>query len=230
MEELQKRGLATPIRVGFGRDYAHQLLTDLIQASIEIGCRKHPNLRFVSWQEILTYQATPKGTKESKEPFRIPVRIKGTHTRLEPDGKPFAIWYEEGEWRFPVCLVVEADCGTEPLEPLNIFERANIEFKLLGYLDILRRKTYAAHFGFPNLLATFVTTSERRMKNIMALLDRLTEGQGSPHILFAAMPHLHQELVPMPTDAFFSQPYQRVGHPPFDLLQELKAGANTKAA
>ena len=58
---------------GANRQFAHTLMICEILASIELGVRADPNLRFISWQEILA--KAPESTRNSPHPFRIPVPL-----------------------------------------------------------------------------------------------------------------------------------------------------------
>ena len=228
---LRESGVRISRRAG-RRNFAHELLTNLVQSSLELSCAAHPALQYVTWDTILGYRTLPEETRQSPTPFKIPVVVDGRAGTITPDGEPSGVWYTgpTGE-RVALCFLgCEADCGTETLEPLNRLQRTSIARKFRAYLDIAERKTYRAHFGFPNMIVPFVTSSERRMHNMLRLLERLTEGQGAPFILFKALPHLISfERTPEPTDLLLTEPWQRAGHPPFDLLSELHGRAKRKA-
>src|SRR6185312_5424771 len=53
------------------RQFPHALMICEILASIELSARADPNLRFISWREILA--KAPEHTRRSPHPFRIPV-------------------------------------------------------------------------------------------------------------------------------------------------------------
>ncbi len=81
------------------------------------------------------------------------------------------------------------------------------------------------------MMVPFVTTSEKRMKNMMKLLDKITEGRGARYIIFKHLPNLASiEKTPEPTDLLLTDPWERVGHEPFDILSELKHAAEKKRA
>lgn len=231
--ELRERGMNEAHRPGFGRNFRHELMVCLVQASIEIACNETPGLEYVSWRHILQHAATPESTKTSKRPFRIPVVLDGVHTAIAPDGWPSGIRYSSPSGgRYALCFPGhETDCATEPLAPSDVLARANIECKLRAYLAIYERRTHQMHFGFPNMIVPFVTTSRKRMGNMMALLAKITGGKGSSFLLFKCMPQFaSMGASPEPTANFLSEPWERVGHPPLELIAELHAGAQNRGA
>lgn len=207
---LETEGLSHGVTIGKGNSYHHELLTCLIIASLEIACT---DLRFIHWPELLTFNKVPEATKTSSKPFNIPLIGLGQQT-LVPDGTPFCI-----KGKRTLCFPgIEMDMGTENLVGA---QRATIQRKFEGYLNIARHQTYKSHFGFPNLVVPFVTTSERRMLHMMELLDKVTSGNGCTFICFTHMPHLRSTAdSPEPVDLLAGQ-WERVGYPPLSLGAEL---------
>jgi hypothetical protein len=222
---LRELGLQRYHQAGRGRHFHHELMVCLITASIELGCRAH-NLQFVSWEQILDHERTPEATKSSPAPFNIPVSMSGNARLLRPDGRPFALRADTS-----LCFPgFEADRATEPLEPMSIERRTNIEMKFRLYLEIARAGIYRSHFGFPNMIVPIITTAERRMCNMMKLLAKLTNGTGSSFIIFKTMPDQTSfDTAPQPSPTFLAEPWERVGHPRFDLLRELSPTATIAA-
>ena len=184
--ELALRGLLLQSFRGPCKHFSHELLVCTIQASLEITCMEATDLTYVPWSEILSYKSLPETTRRAEHPFRIPVTVEGRSRTYAPDGKPAGIRYKSPS-RGSVALCFpgfEADCATEPLDPVHRYERQSIRYKFQAYLDIARRRTYTTHFGFPNMIVPFVTTAEARMRNMMALLEKLTDGNGTSFIVF----------------------------------------------
>lgn len=215
---LSERGLAVPPMTEH-RNFDHELMACRLIASFELAAIGNPSLRFISWEAILTSPKTPEATRKAPRPTHIPVSFtvgdKAYQVEVCADGKPFGIEYRISDqpptYRF--CVGVEADTGTEPLHSYDI-ERSSIFKKFLAYLAIEERQTYRSHFGFPNLLVPFVTTTETRMRSMMALLQTITGGRGSRTILFKSW-----NLEPRnwgPASAL-SEPWQRAGYTPLCL-------------
>jgi hypothetical protein len=103
------------------RQFAHSRMICEILASIELGVRTHPNLRFVSWSEILA--KAPEETRNSPHPFRIPVlpsQASGGDWSVQrgayivPDGL-FGLEYTIGEKKSYRFFALEADRATMPV-------------------------------------------------------------------------------------------------------------------
>ena len=188
--------------------FAHRLLQDLVQASIEIAVPADPLLRIVHWHELATSGKIPNPTIESAEPNSIALRSG----KLIPDGKPFAI-VSGGLWRF--VLGKEIDRGTEPL--VGAGARRSIRQKFTAYAECFEHRLYTTHYGFPNAVVLFVTTSEMRMKNMMQLCDDVI-GPCS----FLAFAHTKDWAIesrfPSPTGDLCGS-FERVGHPPLQLTK-----------
>jgi hypothetical protein len=225
--ELDRRGVAVLRELGlpaiskeYHRNFTHALLVSRIMASIELGVLARPGLRLVNWDEIVVSGKTPHATVTSARPTHIPVSItfagKEYKTEINADGKPFGIEYRgpgpQPTYRF--FPGVEADLGTEPLQASDI-ERSSIAKKLLAYLAIEQSQNYRAHFGFPNLFVPFVTGGTTRLRSMMALLAKLTEGRGSRSILFKTFDATASR--PTLSESILSSAWERVGFEPLNL-------------
>jgi hypothetical protein len=225
--ELDTRGMTIVEELGLSlrsrrhvRNFTHELMVCQIMASIEIGIRRNPDLRFISWDEILRDERTPKVTRESPRPTNIPVilSVNGAHrkTDLCPDGQPFIIERNRNGERSHLCFPgIEADCATEPLEPSS-FDRSSIYRKFLAYRVAAEAGLHRSHFGFPNFFVPFISTNPARLRSIMELLARMTDGKGSKMFLFKTFPAMIAiAKSPSPTGHMLTEPWQRVGFAPF---------------
>lgn len=119
---------------------------------------------------------------------------------VKPDGRPIQI----GDKVF----VLEVDCDSEDLTS-TAKTHSVIDQKFAAYLTILSEQKY------PNLYVLFTTVTERRMKTMMALLERLAGKEGRRYLPYFAF-HV------FPTLLYGKQPTEltvwgRVGHPPLIL-------------
>lgn len=186
--------------------FAHRLLEDLVQASIALGVAADPAARLVPWPELAASGKVPTTTLDSKQPHAIPLR----QGKLVPDGKPFAIT-RNGRWLF--VLGKEIDRGTEPLTAG--YARRTIKEKLEHYRACFEDRCYATHYGFPNSVVLFTTTSPVRMASMMELC-RTVIGPCT-YLLFASTRDWANEpRFPTPSGDLLG-PCQRVGHPAFNL-------------
>ena len=186
--------------------FAHRLLEDLVQASITFGVNSYPDLELVPWIDLAATGKIPKATIERSEPRAIPL----SSDKLIPDGKPFAI--KRGTaWRF--VLGKEIDRGTEPLSTGHA--RRSIRQKFEHYAECFSKRHYASHYGFPNSIVLFITTSPKRMASMMDLCGEVI-GPCS-YLLFAhTIDWANAPRFPPPNGDMLG-PFYRVGHPPFNL-------------
>ena len=186
--------------------YAHRLLEDMVQASIMLGLKRAPHLQLIPWLDLAATGKVPVATLESTDPHAIPLRSG----KLIPDGKPFAIKHGT-QWRF--VLGKEIDRGTEPLATGHA--RRSIKQKFETYAECFSNKLYTSHYGFPNSLVLFVTTSPARVASMMALCESVI-GPCS-YLLFAhTTDWATSPRFPLPNGDMLG-PYERVGHPPLHL-------------
>jgi len=215
-------------RHGAVRQYHHDLMICDILASIEIGIRADNKLRLISWQEILASPKMPEATRTAVNPFAIPVSVTytcpGTKATDRSD-KPlipdalFGIEYSSDDKKSYRFFAIEADRNSEPVFRGNLHQTSYLR-KILQYREIASRKTHQTHFGLPNLLVLNVTTNEQHMQNIMRFVKEITDGKGSTHLLFKTMPSLASlEKAPPPTPYILTEPWQRAGHPDFQIDQ-----------
>lgn len=107
----------------------------------------------------------------------------------------------------------EIDRATEPLTTAHA--RRSIRQKLEHYHEVFDGRLYASHYGFPNAVVLFVTTSPARMASMMELC-RDVIGPCS-YLLFAHTKDWANEPRFPPPNGDMLGPYQRVGHPPINL-------------
>ncbi|MEA2976425.1 MAG: hypothetical protein QOF19_1945 [Alphaproteobacteria bacterium] len=223
---LHNRGLMQSVspllkkgRTGAYRQFAHQLMICDCMASIELGVRQDPNLRFISWQEIIV--KLPERTRNLDNPYELLVAISYTFPRtgntyradirIVPDGL-FGLEYTcngEKTYRF---FALEADRATLPVTRSNLDQTSYLR-KILGYRQVIAQEIYRSHLGLPNLLVLNLTTNERHMRTIMALVEELArEGKSKP-FLFKTMSSLGDfTKAPAPTPHILTVPWERVGY------------------
>lgn len=221
LNALKERGIECekPLaHVNFG----HELMASELMASFELGARK-ADVRLISWPDILKSQSLPNKTRNSAKPHHIPVTIavdgERRDTHIVADGEPFGIRREVGgKAHYFFCPGVEADCGTEPVDTHD-FERSSIYKKFVLYQTVIEQDIYRSHFGFPNLYIPIVTATNVRKASMMALLEKMTKGKGSKHILFKTFPSFTSFERPRPPSGhMLTEDWERVGVPSFNFL------------
>jgi hypothetical protein len=211
-------------RMGVSRQFAHQLMICECLASIELGVRQQPSLRFISWQEILA--KAPERTCSKDNPFAIPITISYprpgsgvTHSaevKAIPDGL-FGLEYARDGQKLYRFFALEADRNTMPVKRASL-ERTSCLRKVLAYRQIVTQDIHRSHLGLPNLLVLTVTTNEQHMRNIMALVKELATEAKSTLFLFKTMSSLGDfQKAPAPTPHILTEPWQRVGAEPLSI-------------
>jgi hypothetical protein len=103
-------------------------------------------------------------------------------------------------------FALEADVGTESIE-------AVIKPKVRAYRQIVATGTIDDHFGIDNLAVLFVTTNEKRTRNIMKAVESIARNGRSTMFGFACRPNLDQfTRAPAPDGRMSREPWRRVGH------------------
>jgi hypothetical protein len=216
---LRDRDVSFPPKI-YHHNFAHELMVAQITASIELGTLANADLRLISWPEILSSGNTPEATRRSQTPASIPVTfsIRGEHhaVNLTADGQPFGIERVlDGRRSYLFFPGIEADCGTEPVDVTD-FERSSIVKKFAAYTAVAAQNLYRSHFGFPNFFVPFITTTDTRMRSMMRLLQKMTNGRGSKMFLFKTFPAFTSpEQPPEPGGHMITEPWHRVGFDAF---------------
>jgi len=183
---------------------AHDHMASEIALDIEIGARNAPGIRFRNHIDIIA--AAPARTRSLPHPLRVAVpQIPGAPKWIEPDAF-FAI----GERYY----AIEADRGTESIETI-------IKSKIIAYREIVASCVIDEHFGTDNLRVLFVTTNDRRMRNMMDAVASVATNGRSRMFGFSCRPDLADfTRAPAPTGHMFAQPWERVGYEPLELGKE----------
>jgi protein involved in plasmid replication-relaxation len=184
---------------------AHDHMVSHVVLDIEIGARA-AKARFRDHIEIIS--ASPARTRALPNPLNIVVPpITDAPRWIEPDAL-FAI-----DARF---FAVEADMGTESIE-------AVIKPKIRAYREIVASGTIDDHFGIDNLRVLFVTTNEKRMRNMMEAVVSIAANGRSTMFCFACRPDLGQFMhASAPDGRLFREPWRRAGHDDWRLDSAMK--------
>jgi Replication-relaxation len=209
------------------RQFAHSLMICDILASIELGTRQDPGLRFVSWREILA--KAQAAVRDAENPFQFPVRItrpfpdKKRHDpvdfRLTPDGL-FGLEYDANGTKTYRFFALEADRNTMPTSRRDLQQSSYLK-KLLAYREVVARELYKARLGLPNLMVLTVTVNDTHMRNIMELVESLTTGNGSKLFLFKTLTAFNAPgQASTPTLELLTADWERAGFEPFNISRQ----------
>jgi hypothetical protein len=218
---LRERGLPV-LPKSYHHNFVHELMIAQVTASIELGTRENPNVRLITWPEILANERTPQGARDAANPtaIRVSYSFRGESFTgdIIADARPFGLERMiDGKPSYLFFPGIEADCGSEPIDAADT-ERASIAKKFAAYIAVLEHGIHRSHFGFPNFFVPLITATTTRMGSMMAVLDRLTAGHGSKIFLFKTFPTLTSvERPPTASGHMLIEPWQRVGFPPLCL-------------
>jgi hypothetical protein len=175
---------------------AHDHMASQIALDVEIGAPASPGVRYRNHIESIS--ASPARTQTFPNPLNVAVPpIADAPRWIEPDAL-FAI----GERYF----ALEADMGPESIE-------AVIKPKIRAYRQIVATGTIDEHFGIDNLGVLFVTTNEKRMRNMMKAVESIARNGRSTMFGFACRPDLAGfTRAPAPDGRMFREPWRRVGN------------------
>jgi hypothetical protein len=187
------------------RQFRHSLMICETLASLELSVRANV-LRFISRSEILA--KAPEATRASPAPFRLPLPSGG---HLVPDGL-FGIEYRTGGAKSYRFFALEADRGTMPLARTARAQTSYIA-KLEAYRDVIDSNAHRSYWGIPNLLLLTLTTSARRLDEMLSRVDRSTS---SSAFLFKA---LGDFALIRPAVGLLTEPWMRAGLPPLSIAE-----------
>jgi hypothetical protein len=173
---------------------AHDHMASQIALDIEIGARAAKR-RFRNHVEIINN--APERTRGFPKPVRVPVPpIPDAPKWIEPDA---LIGIDD---RY---FAIEADTGSESIEGV-------IKPKIRAYREIVASGMIDDHYGVDNLRVLFVTTNEKRMRNMIAAVSSIAREGRSRMFGFACRPDLGALAgAPAPDGRTFVQPWLRAG-------------------
>src|ERR1700677_1039008 len=174
---------------------AHDHMASHITLDIEIGVRSGKQRRFRNHIEII--KDAPERTQSFPKPLRVLVPpIPGAPKWIEPD----ALISIDDRY-----FAIAADTGSESIEGV-------IKPKIRAYREIVASGMIDDHFGIDNLRVLFVTTNEKRMRNMIAAVASIAQGGRSTMFGFACRPDLGQLAgAPPPDGRLYSHPWTRAG-------------------
>ena len=220
--ELDDKGVDTLCNLGlifsrkkYLRNFAHELMACTVAASFEIGARNNPNIRIIGWHQLTDSAQMPADTKQLTNPQAIPFTRGGKREEVESDWRPFVFERNFAAKSYIFVFGFEADCGTEPIDTADS-ERSAIRNKFTAYLTALEQDMPRRHFGASTFMIPFITTTEARMRSMIALLERLGAGPLARRFLFKHIPSFTSFERPAPaTGHMLTEPWHRAGFNPF---------------
>jgi hypothetical protein len=189
-----------------GTHDAHQVLTDLIDAQMQIGSRDS-GTTFLNWSQILEQPAFPT---QPPFPFRFPVGANPQTRKtlyLVPDGRPFILKHGERSALF----LKELDRNNENPEV--------IKNKVRNYLRAI--DAIKDQYKRRAVMVLFVTTNPTRLMNLKRWTEQVCQGPSQLFLFGYMEDHIRtrRSTAPVVTD-LFDRPVERAGVCPY-LLRTL---------
>jgi len=205
---LKASGIEPIKHPDIGEQFWHQMLIDDILMSIEIACKQH-GFQFKDQYEIL-------GSKPLELPCHVSFTFPSTGLTHMSDKAlcPDALFAIGGTY-----VALEADRGTEPIERSNLNQTSYLR-KFLQYAHALKGGTYKTEWAIPNLMVLHLSTRQERTEALIAFMEAL--GAKSQSQCFKSVPSLASTAKsPKPLTSLLTDPYIRVGHPPYIIGEEV---------
>ena len=169
---VEAAGIATEaesvtwFRHGPHRQFEHTLMVCEVLASIELTTRGRPDIRFISWPEILA--KAPEATRQSAKPYLLSADNGET---VIPDAF-FGLEYRHDGRKAYRFFALEADRGTMPIAR-SMNGTSSVLAKLRYYRELIKRDAHKLCLGIPNLLILLVTTNFGRCSEITTNFHRV---------------------------------------------------------
>ena len=186
------------------RQFAHSLAICECLASIEFATRQRPDVRLVSWPEVLA--KAPESTRTSVVPFRVPTSSAGG--AVQPDGF-FALEYRSEAKKAYRFFALEVDRGTMPVQRTNEKQTSYLA-KLAMYLDVITRQLHKSYLGIPNLFVLTVTMDRTRLDDIMR---KFGESAGAQALFLFKAIGMGTGALNMPMPQLLLEPWDRTEQP-----------------
>ena len=164
----------------------HTLDLASFMTGLEVACRTRGDVVLMREHEVLAL--APQKTRAAREPLRWSVdkTVMGKRETFSvvPDGLFGLVFSDETAAYF----VLEIDRGTIPITRTDVRGtpawRKNIAYKLATYWEGWKVGRHENQFGVKQVRVAMVTSSPERVRNMLAVVDEITEGSGSNFFLF----------------------------------------------
>ena len=177
---------------------AHTIETADVMIGFELACRDSGTIRLLDHYELLPY--FPKETRDDDVPFRAraTVTLKPATPRnkadtieigVVPDRLLTLVLPDRSRANF----ALELDRGTMDIKSKQLRGKSSFRRKLLGYWHLWEEDIHTARWGFKAFRVLTVTTSEKRIENMIAAQKEIVGDHGSKVFLFTTPERLAQE-------------------------------------
>ena len=216
----------------------HRIMINDIWVSVQLAARALPDIDVIRPGDIIA--AAPSATRKLKNPYEIKSHARYKHPRsgrlhsvatgVIPDklfglqnirtGKQLFIMLEAHR---TVPLTDVSSARKTVLKTLAAYLRMNARPKKRASTSQGAHPLYRKHFGIPNMMVLWATTSPQKVDNILALIDHLTGGKPTGLFGVALLPmHKNQHRSPKPDPDILAHKWQRSKREAVSILELLE--------
>jgi protein involved in plasmid replication-relaxation len=172
-------------------NYKHKVLLNELRVRFEVDTRNSPEVSYLEGAPLIARFATPVKT------WRVPVMDgdKVYEDGVSPDDFGRLIFHREPKPHNFATFFIEADRATETNET-DTARDVYLYRKMLAYYFTYMLGIHTELFGFKEFRVPILTTSPKRVENLIGVNKRFNNGEGSELFLFTdreslcASPHV----------------------------------------
>ena len=155
--------------------------------ALELSVKHREDIRILDRSEIL--EDAPKAKRDRIVRLEASIRLAGALRRnsIVPDAL-FGLRVNDEREQF---FMLEIDRGEMPVERYRNMQRTYFAKKMATYHEASRQKRHVHDLGIPNFRVLTVTTTPRRVDQMLVALRAMTGGRGSNMFLFTDAARLH---------------------------------------
>jgi hypothetical protein len=172
-------------------NYKHKVLLNELRIRFEVDTRDRPDISYVGGAALMLQLASPTNT------WRVPVMDgdKAYEDGVSPDDFGRLIFHREPKPHNFATFLIEADRATETNDT-DTAREVYLYRKMLAYYFTYMLGIHTELFGFKEFRVPILTTSHKRVENLIEVNKRFNNGEGSELFLFTdraslcASPHI----------------------------------------
>lgn len=163
---------------------AHTLETADAMMGFDRACAAAGNVALIDHHELVPY--FPETTRQLRDPFRcrVDVRVRGSALPLNIAVVPDRVFSLALSNSTRHNFALELDRGTMDIKAKRIAGKSSFRRKLLGYFHAWRERRHTDTWGFQSFRVLTITTSEKRIANMMAAQREVTSGSAAGLFLY----------------------------------------------
>jgi protein involved in plasmid replication-relaxation len=181
--------------------FAHTIETAETMIAIDLACRESGAAHLIDHHQLLPY--LPPATRDLPDPFACKVSIplndlarylpKIARTLREPlkitvvPDRVFTLLYPDNTRHN---FALELDRGTMDIKSKSLLAKANVRKKIAGYFFASKQNLHNQLWGFQGMRVLIVTTSEARIRNMIAAQREVTGDTRGGLFLYSTLERL----------------------------------------